>query len=84
MTRSIFSALPSALTLCRASAITLAVCAFAGKALAQAGNYPITPDQRSTAKRVAQDILKARLPDLAPADVFVPVQPRAAIALAVI
>ena len=51
MTRSLFPALP----FFRASAIALALSTLAGGALAQAGNYPITPAQRSTAQRVAQE-----------------------------
>ncbi|MEY4562357.1 MAG: hypothetical protein RLZZ618_1634 [Pseudomonadota bacterium] len=44
-----------ALSLPRATAITLALSAFIGLAFAQPGNFPITPQQRSTAQKVAQD-----------------------------
>ena len=43
-----------ALSFPRAAAITLALGSFAGLALAQAGNFPITEKQRNTAQKVAQ------------------------------
>lgn len=45
----------TALSFSRASAIVLAIGSFASVALAEPGNYPITPKQRSTAQRVAQE-----------------------------
>jgi hypothetical protein len=55
MTRSLFPAILSAQSFYRATAITLALCTLAGEAFSQAGNFPITPAQRSTAQRVAQE-----------------------------
>jgi hypothetical protein len=64
MTRSHFPAL----LFSRATAIALAIGTFAGAALAEPGNYPITEKQRSTAKRVAAEggIPVSELTDNAP------------------
>jgi len=49
------SAQKAALTAPRATALAVLLALGAGAAWAQAGNYPITPKQRSTAQQVAQD-----------------------------